>query len=225
VRTRARSGTGRWVLHPELAPLLASRGAAIDSTGAWIAAACTGNQGASKDDPDYVRALLRYGARAADRRSGYLKAQPACGHSRRRPCTRRQEPLPAKLRGAPRSGSRPRRSRQPRPDPAGLAGTSGADGSAGRSPSAARRRSDVVASLSSTVRCANCGGQRQPTERVPLSDMLFRKPKQVPCPRRAAADRARSSRDCADRVRARTRAGTRFRLAMGFRSADRDPGK
>ena len=61
-------GTGRWVLHPALAPLLASRGAAIDSSGAWIGAACTGNQG-RKDDPDYVRALLRHGARATDRRA------------------------------------------------------------------------------------------------------------------------------------------------------------
>ena len=68
-----RMGVGRWVLHPELAPLLASRGAAIDSSGSWIGAACTGNQG-RKDDPDYVRALLRHGARATDRRSGdYLK--------------------------------------------------------------------------------------------------------------------------------------------------------
>jgi hemoglobin len=68
-----RIGVGRWVMHPELAPLLASRGAAIDSSGSWIGAACTGNQG-RKDDPDYVRALLRHGARATDRRGGdYLK--------------------------------------------------------------------------------------------------------------------------------------------------------
>jgi hemoglobin len=68
-----RIGVGRWVLHPELAPLLASRGAAIDSSGSWIGAACTGNQG-RKDDPDYIRALLRHGARATDRRGGdYLK--------------------------------------------------------------------------------------------------------------------------------------------------------
>jgi truncated hemoglobin YjbI len=68
-----RIGVGRWVLHPELAPLLARRGAAIDSSGSWIGAVCTGNQG-RKDDPDYVRALLRHGARATDRRSGdYLK--------------------------------------------------------------------------------------------------------------------------------------------------------
>jgi truncated hemoglobin YjbI len=64
-----RIGVGRWVLHPELAPLLASRGASVGSSGAWIGACCTGNQG-RKDDPDYVRALLRYGARADDRRTG-----------------------------------------------------------------------------------------------------------------------------------------------------------
>jgi hemoglobin len=62
-------GVGRWVLHPELAPLLASRGAAIDASGSWIGASCTGNQG-RKDDPEYVRALLRHGARATDRRTG-----------------------------------------------------------------------------------------------------------------------------------------------------------
>ena len=62
-------GVGRWVLHPELAPLLASRGAAIDSSGSWIAASCTGNQG-RQDDPEYVRALLRHGASAGDRRIG-----------------------------------------------------------------------------------------------------------------------------------------------------------
>jgi ankyrin repeat protein len=64
-----RIGVGRWVLHPQLSALLASRGAAIDSSGSWIGAACTGNQG-RKDDPEYVRALLRHGARATDRRSG-----------------------------------------------------------------------------------------------------------------------------------------------------------
>jgi truncated hemoglobin YjbI len=64
-----RIGAGRWVLHPELAPLLASRGAAVDSSGSWIGASCTGNQG-RKDDPQYVRALLRHGARATDRRTG-----------------------------------------------------------------------------------------------------------------------------------------------------------
>ena len=64
-----RIGVGRWVLHPELAPLLASRGAAIDSPGSWIGASCTGNQG-RKDDPEYVRALLQHGASANDRRAG-----------------------------------------------------------------------------------------------------------------------------------------------------------
>jgi hemoglobin len=64
-----RIGVGRWVLHPELAPLLSSHGAVIDSSGSWIRASCTGNQG-RKDDPEYVRALLRYGARASDRRAG-----------------------------------------------------------------------------------------------------------------------------------------------------------
>jgi hypothetical protein len=64
-----RIGVGRWVLHPGLAPLLASRGASIDSSGSWIGASCTGNQG-RKDDPEYVRALLRHGARATDRRTG-----------------------------------------------------------------------------------------------------------------------------------------------------------
>lgn len=70
-----RIGVGRWVLHPQLAPLLASRGAAIDSSGAWIGAACTGNHG-RKDDPDYVRALLRHGARATDRRGGDYRKGP-----------------------------------------------------------------------------------------------------------------------------------------------------
>lgn len=62
-----RVGVGRWVLHPQLAPLLSRRGASIDSSGSWIGHCCTGNQG-RKDDPDYVRALLRHGARADDRR-------------------------------------------------------------------------------------------------------------------------------------------------------------
>jgi truncated hemoglobin YjbI/ankyrin repeat protein len=63
-----RIGVGRWVLHPDLAPLLAAHGAAVDSSGAWIGASCTGNQG-RKDDPDYVEALLKHGARVDDRRS------------------------------------------------------------------------------------------------------------------------------------------------------------
>jgi hemoglobin len=64
-----RIGAGRWVLHPELAPLLTTHGAAVGSSGSWIGACCTGNQG-RKDDPEYVRALLRHGARATDRRTG-----------------------------------------------------------------------------------------------------------------------------------------------------------
>lgn len=64
-----RIGVGRWVLHPGLAPLLASHGAAIDSSGSWIGASCTGNQG-RKDDPEYVRALLHHGASVNDRRTG-----------------------------------------------------------------------------------------------------------------------------------------------------------
>jgi truncated hemoglobin YjbI/ankyrin repeat protein len=64
-----RIGVGRWVLHPELAPLLARHGAAIDSSGSWIGASCTGNQG-RQDDPEYVLALLRHGASANDRRTG-----------------------------------------------------------------------------------------------------------------------------------------------------------
>jgi hemoglobin len=58
---------GRWVMHPELAPMLARAGARIDRSGQWIQASCTGNQG-RKDDPEYVAALLRHGARVDDRR-------------------------------------------------------------------------------------------------------------------------------------------------------------
>src|SRR5206468_12818095 len=43
-------GAGRWVLHPELAPILARAGASVDRSGSWIGLACTGNQG-RKDDP------------------------------------------------------------------------------------------------------------------------------------------------------------------------------
>jgi hemoglobin len=68
-----RIGVGRWVLSAELASLLASHGASIDSSGSWIGATCTGNQGRT-DDPAYVRALLRHGARASDRRVGGLGA-------------------------------------------------------------------------------------------------------------------------------------------------------
>jgi hypothetical protein len=64
----AKIGVGTWVLHPQLAPLLASLGASVGSSGAWIGACCTGNQG-RKADPDYVRALLQHGARADDVRT------------------------------------------------------------------------------------------------------------------------------------------------------------
>jgi len=60
-------GAGRWVLHPELAPMLARAGAGIDRSGSWIGLSCTGNQG-RKDDPEFVAALLRHGARVEDKR-------------------------------------------------------------------------------------------------------------------------------------------------------------
>jgi ankyrin repeat protein len=62
-----RIGAGRWVLHPELAPMLARAGAWVDRSGSWIGLSCTGNQG-RKDDPEYVAALLRHGAHVDDRR-------------------------------------------------------------------------------------------------------------------------------------------------------------
>jgi ankyrin repeat protein len=58
---------GRWVMHPQLAPMLSRAGARIDRSGDWIRVSCTGNQG-RKDDPAYVAALLRHGARVDDRR-------------------------------------------------------------------------------------------------------------------------------------------------------------
>ena len=60
-------GAGRWVIHPELAPILSRAGAHVDRSGSWIQLSCTGNQG-RKDDPKYVAALLRHGARVDDRR-------------------------------------------------------------------------------------------------------------------------------------------------------------
>jgi ankyrin repeat protein len=47
--------------------MLARAGARIDRSGSWIGLSCTGNQG-RKDDPEYVAALLRHGARADDKR-------------------------------------------------------------------------------------------------------------------------------------------------------------
>jgi truncated hemoglobin YjbI len=61
-------GAGRWVMHPELAPMLSRAGAGVDRSGNWIQLSCTGNQG-RKDDPAYVAALLRHGARVDDRRN------------------------------------------------------------------------------------------------------------------------------------------------------------
>jgi hypothetical protein len=60
-------GAGRWVLHPALAPMLSSVGARVEPTGRWIGLSCTGNQG-RKDDPAFVAALLRHGARVDDKR-------------------------------------------------------------------------------------------------------------------------------------------------------------
>jgi truncated hemoglobin YjbI/ankyrin repeat protein len=60
-------GAGRWVMHPELAPVLSRAGARVGGSGNWIQLSCTGNQG-RKDDPEYVAALLRHGARVDDRR-------------------------------------------------------------------------------------------------------------------------------------------------------------
>ena len=47
--------------------MLSRAGASVDRSGSWIGLSCTGNQG-RKDDPDYVAALLRHGARVTDRR-------------------------------------------------------------------------------------------------------------------------------------------------------------
>jgi len=47
--------------------MLARAGASVDRSGSWIGLSCTGNQ-ARKDDPEYVAALLRHGARANDKR-------------------------------------------------------------------------------------------------------------------------------------------------------------
>jgi ankyrin repeat protein len=60
-------GAGRWVLDPEIAPLLARAGASAgvgiggEDSGDWVRISCTGNQ-RRKDNPAYVAALLRYGA-------------------------------------------------------------------------------------------------------------------------------------------------------------------
>jgi truncated hemoglobin YjbI/ankyrin repeat protein len=68
-------GAGRWVLHPEIAPLLARAGASAglgtagERSADWVRMSCTGNQG-RKDDPVFVASLLHYGARVDDRYNG-----------------------------------------------------------------------------------------------------------------------------------------------------------
>jgi truncated hemoglobin YjbI/ankyrin repeat protein len=68
-------GAGRWVLDPDIAPLLASAGASAglgtggEDSGDWVRISCTGNQG-RKDSPAYVAALLHYGARIDQRYNG-----------------------------------------------------------------------------------------------------------------------------------------------------------
>jgi hemoglobin len=68
-------GAGRWVLVPEIAPLLAGAGASAgvgtsgEDSGDWVRISCTGNKG-RKDNPAYVAALLRYGARVDQRYNG-----------------------------------------------------------------------------------------------------------------------------------------------------------
>jgi ankyrin repeat protein len=68
-------GAGRWVLDPEIAPLLATAGASAgvgvggEDSGDWVRISCTGNKG-RKDDPAYVAALLRHGARVDHRYNG-----------------------------------------------------------------------------------------------------------------------------------------------------------
>ena len=52
--------------------MLSHAGARIDRSGGWIQVSCTGNQG-RKDDPEYVAALLRHGARVDDKRTTVQK--------------------------------------------------------------------------------------------------------------------------------------------------------
>jgi len=98
-----RIGVGRWVLHPQLAPLLAGYGAAIDSSGSWIGASCTGNQG-RRDDPEYVRALLRHGASVNDRRTFDHGADPEARDSHgRTPLDWLEQAAPSVSRAAVRN--------------------------------------------------------------------------------------------------------------------------
>ena len=68
-------GAGAWVLNPEIAPHLAAAGASAgvgisgQESGDWVRISCTGNKG-RKDNPEFVAALLRYGARVDQRYKG-----------------------------------------------------------------------------------------------------------------------------------------------------------
>jgi hemoglobin len=68
-------GAGRWVLDPEIGPLLAKAGASAgvgvagQDCGDWVRMSCTGNKG-RKDNPLFVGALLRYGGRVDHRYNG-----------------------------------------------------------------------------------------------------------------------------------------------------------
>jgi truncated hemoglobin YjbI/ankyrin repeat protein len=68
-------GAGGWVLDPEIAPRLAASGASAGvgisgkESGDWVRICCTGNKG-RKDNPIFVEALLRYGARVDQRYNG-----------------------------------------------------------------------------------------------------------------------------------------------------------
>jgi hemoglobin len=68
-------GAGRWVLDRQIAPLLADAGASAgvgidgEDSGDWVRISCTGNKG-RKDNPEYVAALLRHGARVDQRYNG-----------------------------------------------------------------------------------------------------------------------------------------------------------
>jgi hypothetical protein len=72
-------GAGRWVTHPELAPMLSRAGARVDRSGNWIQLSCTGNQGRKDDPGSAVRASrsvtmtpgLRSAAQIADQVSSW----------------------------------------------------------------------------------------------------------------------------------------------------------